>query len=71
MPKPCSVDLRERVLEAVMTGASRREAAERLRSAPVLQSNGCNAGIKPEALRPSRLGGARRRWRSTRTFCWG
>lgn len=29
MPKPCSVDLRERVLEAVMAGASRREAAER------------------------------------------
>jgi transposase len=29
MPKPCSEDLRERVLEAVMTGASRREAAER------------------------------------------
>jgi len=29
MPKPCSVDLRERVLEAVLTGATRREAAER------------------------------------------
>ena len=29
MPKPCSEDLRERVLEAVMAGASRREAAER------------------------------------------
>ena len=29
MPKPCSLDLRERVLEAVETGASRREAAER------------------------------------------
>lgn len=29
MPKPCSVDLRVRVLEAVMAGASRREAAER------------------------------------------
>jgi transposase len=29
MPKPCSVDLRERVLEAVMCGASRREAADR------------------------------------------
>lgn len=29
MPKPCSVDLRERVLGAVMAGASRREAAER------------------------------------------
>lgn len=29
MPKPCSLDLRERVLEAVMMGATRREAAER------------------------------------------
>ena len=29
MPKACSVDLRERVVEAVMAGASRREAAER------------------------------------------
>ena len=28
MPKPCSMDLRERVVEAVETGASRREAAE-------------------------------------------
>ena len=29
MPKPCSLDLRERVLETVQSGASRREAAER------------------------------------------
>ncbi len=29
MPKPCSLDFRERVLEAVETGASRRKAAER------------------------------------------
>ena len=29
MPKSCSLDLRERVLDAVETGASRREAAER------------------------------------------
>jgi transposase len=29
MPKPCSLDLRERVLETVVSGASRREAAER------------------------------------------
>ena len=28
MPKPCSLDLRERVVEAVEFGASRREAAE-------------------------------------------
>ena len=29
MPKPCSLDLRIRLLEAVMAGSSRREAAER------------------------------------------
>jgi transposase len=29
MPKACSCDLRERVIETVATGASRREAAER------------------------------------------
>ena len=29
MPKACSLDLRERVLETVEAGASRREAAER------------------------------------------
>lgn len=29
MPKPCSEDLRERVIAAVLTGATRREAAER------------------------------------------
>jgi len=29
MPNPCSLDLRQRVLDAVETGASRREAAER------------------------------------------
>jgi hypothetical protein len=38
MPKPCSLDLRERVLDAVETGASRREAAERFE---VSASLGC------------------------------
>lgn len=28
MPKPCSLELRERVVEAIEAGASRREAAE-------------------------------------------
>ena len=28
MPKPCSLELRERVVDAVKSGASRREAAE-------------------------------------------
>jgi transposase len=34
MPKACSQDLRERVLEAVEMGASRREAAERFEVSP-------------------------------------
>ena len=37
MPKPCSQDLRERVLEAVETGASRREAAERFEVSPAFR----------------------------------
>ena len=28
MPKPCSLELRERVVDAILLGASRREAAE-------------------------------------------
>jgi transposase len=34
MPKACSSDLRERVIEAVEEGASRREAAERFEISP-------------------------------------
>jgi transposase len=34
MPKACSSDLRERVIEAVEGGASRREAAERFEVSP-------------------------------------
>jgi hypothetical protein len=34
MPKPYSEDLRERVIEAVESGASRREAAENFRLSP-------------------------------------
>jgi transposase len=34
MPKPYSLDLRERVAEAVAAGASRREAAERFEVCP-------------------------------------
>ena len=34
MPKPYSLDLRERVAEAVAAGASRREAAERFELCP-------------------------------------
>jgi transposase-like protein len=34
MPKPYSEDLRERVIEAIESGASRREAAENFRLSP-------------------------------------
>jgi transposase len=34
MPRPYSEDLRERVIEAVQAGASRREAAERFEISP-------------------------------------
>jgi hypothetical protein len=34
MPKPCSLELRDRVGEAVKSGASRREAAERFAVSP-------------------------------------
>ena len=34
MPKPYSLDLRERVVDAVVTGASRREAAEQYGLSP-------------------------------------
>jgi transposase len=34
MPKPYSLDLRERVVEAVVAGASRREVAEQYRLSP-------------------------------------
>ena len=37
--------------------------------APVRRSNGCSAGGRPEASRPSQAGAASRRWNSTLTFC--
>lgn len=43
MPKPCSLDLRERVLDAVETGASRREAGE-----PAPQRLHLRCAVEPE-----------------------
>jgi len=34
MPKPCSLELRERVVDAILSGASRREAAEWIEVSP-------------------------------------
>jgi hypothetical protein len=47
MPKPCPLELRERV-NAVETGASRREAADWVDVSPSSANNGCNAGRRRE-----------------------
>jgi transposase len=54
MAKAYSADMRQRVIDRVEIGASRREAAEHYEV----------------SVPPNRVAGARRRWRSTRTFCW-
>jgi hypothetical protein len=57
MPKALSGDLRERVIEAVEAGRRGVRRPSALRSAPVLQSNGCNAGVMTGCVRPR--GGSR------------
>ena len=71
MPKAYSRDLRERVITAVETGASRREAAERFEvSVASAVKNGCSAGISRGAPPRSRAAGAFRRWKSSRSRFW-
>ena len=71
MPAAYSADIRGRVIARVESGSSRREAADQFEVSPEF---GNPDGFLPigrlEAVRPSREAGARRRWRSTRTFCW-
>ncbi len=52
MPKPCSLELRERVVEAVESGASRREAAEWFAVSP---SSEGNRKYSPQAERGQHL----------------
>ncbi len=54
MPKALSGDLRERVIEAVEAGRRGVRRPSALRSAPVLQSNGCNAGVITGCVRRNR-----------------
>ena len=70
MPKPCSLDLRMRLLEAVIAGASRREAADCFDVSASSAVKWLQLWQELEVSRPSRPGGAFRRWKNTRTGCW-
>ena len=69
MPRPCSLDLRMRVLREVEAGASRREAAE---CVEVSASSAIKwmQRLKETGSIAARAEAASRRWRRTRTFCW-
>ena len=70
MPKPCSLDLRMRLLEAVIAGASRREAADCFDVSASSAVKWLQLWQETGSVGPSRPGGAFRRWKSTRTGCW-
>ena len=60
MPKPCSLELRERVVDAVESGASRREAAEWFEVSPSsaikwMQRRQATGSIAPQAERGQHL----------------
>src|SRR6202040_4298257 len=67
MPKVYSCDLRERVIEAVETGASRREAAERFE---VSVSLGGKVGAALAPQKERRAEAARRKYFSARRVRW-
>ena len=56
MPKPCSLDLRMRVLREVEAGASRREAAECVEVSASSAIKWMQRLNELEALRPNRPG---------------
>ena len=72
MPKAYSRDLRERVITAVETGASRREAAERFEVSVASAVKWLFAAlVSAEERRPeSRAAGGFRRWKSSRSRFW-
>ena len=71
MPAAYSADIRGRVIARVESGSSRREAADQFEVSPSsairwVSSLSGDWKLCGQAARR----GARRRWRSTRTFCW-
>ena len=70
MPKAYSRDLRERVITAVETGASRREAAERFEVSVASAVKWLQRWYQQRAPPRSRAAGAFRRWKSSRSRFW-
>ena len=70
MPKSCSSDLRERVLDAVEEGASRREAAERFDVSASSAVKWFQSWEKEADGGQSRVAGASRRSRAAPTRSW-
>ena len=68
MPKPCSLELRERVVDAIELGASRREAADWFDVSPSSAIKWMQRRQATEASLPSRAGAVSRRWKHTRPF---
>ena len=58
MPKPCSLELRERVVEAVESGASRREAAEWFDVSPSLAIKWMQRRHETGSIAPKPSGGS-------------
>ena len=69
MPKPCSLELRERVVDAVESGASRREAAEWFDVSASSAIKWMQRRRATGSIAPKPSGVASRRWKRTRPFC--
>jgi transposase len=70
MPKPYSEEFRIRVIEDVVTGASRREAAEHYGISPSVVVIWAQRFAETGNVAAKPSGGSPPRWRSTRDFCW-
>ena len=70
MPKAYSRDLRERVITAVETGASRREAAERFEISVASAVKWLQRWYQQRSAAPKPRGGRFRRWKSSRSRFW-
>jgi transposase len=70
MPKPYSDDLRERVIETVEAGASRREAAESFNLSPSSAVKWLQRWRNTGSAKAKPSGGAHRRWKRTRNGSW-
>jgi transposase len=71
MQKPCSLELRERVVGAVESGASRREAADWFEVGKPQFGNQMDAASAGNGKLCSQAerGAPFRRWKRTRPFC--